>query len=185
MPSEQTKEGKSVDGQFSETPLDLAYKLSLPVKIVERMVENGLPRREDGAFDVALCREWRDSRLADEDFKGEKFKVTSVVDRFKANRADIYAIEQAESLRLQGVIRREKFTLKQIRELDTKKAMDLYDVLRKDQGDKFTQERVERGQSTENVAVIVAAIKDLKKKRKRVPLVLGQLERVIDEPRAG
>jgi len=161
--ADKKKEEKSVSEGAVDSVLDLAYRLSLPVKIVEKMAENGLPVREDGAFDVEECRKWRDARLANLDYKGEKFKVPSTVERFKAHRGDIYAIEQAESLRLQGIIRREKFTLKQIRELDSRKAMDLYDTLRKDQKDKFEQERLERGQSTENTLVIVAAIKEAKK----------------------
>lgn len=172
--SDPTKESKSVDGLVANTPLDLAYKLSLPIKVVQKMVENGLPVREDGAFDVVECREWRDARLAGVEEGGAKFRLPSTVERFKANRGDIYAIEQAESLRLQGVIRREKFTLKQIRDLDSKKAMELYDTLRKDQKDKFEQERLERGQSTENVAVIVAAIREAKKKRREVKQIRGE-----------
>ena len=168
MSSNITKEEISVKDMAVDSALDLAYRLSLPVKIVEKMVENGLPVREDGAFDVQACREWRDARLANLDFKGERFKVPSTVERFKANRGDIYAIEQAESLRLQGVIRREKFTLKQIRELGLKESMVLYDTLRKDQKDKFEQERLERGESTENVAVIVQAIRDAKKRKKEI-----------------
>ncbi len=177
-----TDESKAVDGQIANTPLELAYKLSLPIKIVQKMVENGLPVRADGAFDVAECRDWRDARLVGLEDGVEKFRVPSVVERFKAHRGDIYAIEQAESLRLQGVIRREKFTLKQIRELDTKKAMDLYDTLRKDQAEKFHQERVERGQSTENVAVIVQAIREAKKKRRETKLISrGQVEVIKGE----
>jgi hypothetical protein len=168
MGKRYTDESMASDGNMADTPLKLAYRLSLPVKLVQKMVENGLPVREDGAFDVDACKAWRDARLGDLEYKGEKFKVPSTVERFKAHRGDIYAIEQAESLRLQGVIRREKFTLAQIRELDTRKAMDLYDTLRKDQKDKFEQERLERGESTENVAVIVQAIREAKKKRREV-----------------
>ncbi len=182
MARAQTYEQEAIEGDLVDTALKLAYKLSLPVKIVQKMVENGLPVREDGAFDVVACREWRDARLGNLDFKGEKFKVPSTVERFKAHRGDIYAIEQAESLRLQGVIRREKFTLKEIRALDTKKSMELYDTLRKDQKDKFEQERLERGQSTENVAVIVQAIREAKKKRRETKLISrGGVEVVKEE----
>ncbi len=184
MPSKYTDESMATDGNMADTPLKLAYRLSLPVKIVEKMVENGLPVREDGAFDVDECKAWRDARLTNLEIKGEKFRVPSVVERFKAHRGDIYAIEQAESLRLQGVIRREKFTLKEIRALDTKKSMELYDTLRKDQKDKFEQERLERGQSTENVAVIVQAIREAKKKRRETKLISRGVVEVVREESA-
>ena len=45
-----------------------------------------------------------------------------------------------------------------------KDVMVLYKELRQDQKDKFEQERLEKGQSTRNVAVIVAAINELKEK---------------------
>jgi len=182
MAKSYTQESMAVDGNMADTPLKLAYRLSLPVKIVQKMVENGLPVREDGAFDVEACKEWRDARLTNLEIKGERFKVPSTVERFKAHRGDIYAIEQAESLRLQGIIRREKFTLDEIRKINTKAAMDLYDTLRKDQKDKFEQERLERGQSTENVAVIVQAIREAKKKRKETKLISrGQVEVIKEE----
>ena len=175
MGKHYTQESMASDGNMADTPLKLAYRLSLPVKVVEKMVENGLPVREDGAFDVDECKAWRDARLTNLEIKGEKFKVPSTVERFKAHRGDIYAIEQAESLRLQGVIRREKFSLAEIRDMSRTQAVALYDTLRKDQKDKFEQERLERGESTENVAVIVQAIREAKKKRREVKQIRGEI----------
>ena len=146
------------------TLYQVSHSLSLPLALVERMAKQGMPVREDGAYDIEIIKAWRDERLGGLPAKREK---SSDLDRFRASRADIYAIEQAEDLRLQGVIRREKFTIKDIKDMKLKDAMDLYDQLRRDQKDKFEQEKIERGQGVGNVSIIVQAIKEARKKKRQ------------------
>lgn len=84
------------------------------------------------------------------------------VDEFRANRAQVLAHEERVNIYLQNVVRN-KFTKDKIDEMKDRDAISLFDSLSKDGKAKFEMERLERGESTENVAVIVAEIKRLKR----------------------
>ena len=130
---------------------------------IKRWKLNGMPVEVGGLYDLTRIAAWR---VGKKSRQGIEFIHPVVnIEHFKANRANIYAREQAEAIKIQQLIRHYHFTKAQIRDLEKREAIALYDQLRRDQKDKFEQERLERGESTENVAVIVKAIKELKKKR--------------------
>ncbi len=91
-------------------------------------------------------------------------KAVSNPEEFELHRQEIYAADQMEALKLQRKIRRKKFKDKALSGMEDRDLISLYKELRMDQKDKFEQERLEKGQSTKNVALIVAAIRDIKMK---------------------
>jgi len=149
---------------LSDMPIDTGLTVKEEDnRLLAKMLAVKVPKNEIARrFDVNPRTIYRKAKLPEVQ-KMIRDKLVDV-EKFRANRAEIYSFEQMESLRLQGIIRKEKFTLKEIKGLNTKEAVDLYAELRKDQKDKHEQERLELDKSTENVAVIVMAIKDLKKR---------------------
>lgn len=91
-------------------------------------------------------------------------KALATPENFDLMRQEVYAADQMDVLRIQRKIRNKRFKDQKIDEMSDKDIIVLYKELRGDQRDKFEQERLEKGESTKNVAVIVAAIKDLKNK---------------------
>jgi len=138
--------------------------LGISQPAVSQLIRAGMPVVGENAYDLEQIQAWygdrKDKRVVISDVR----QIASV-DDFKARRADILAGEQTETIRLQQLLREDKLTRKKIRKLTISEAQAWYDTLRKDQAGKFTQERLERGESTENVAIIVSAIKDLKRRR--------------------
>src|SRR3990170_6339025 len=146
-----------------KTRREIATYFKVHVDTVKEWRRKGMPKEPNGLYELTRIAAWR---LVNRAHQGESYIYPIVkIDDFKRNRANIYAREQAEAIKIQQTIRHYHFTKEQIQTLEKKEAIILYDQLRRDQKDKFEQERLERGESTENVAVIVAAIKDLKKKR--------------------
>lgn len=131
---------------------ELAIRMAVPLAIVDKMVSNGLPQRADGSWDVDEALVFRDRLLTGITVNEGK---RSGLESFRLQRADIYADEIREDLKLQRAIRREKFNLKMIKEMDEKTAIQAFDALRKDLAEKATLEKLERGESTENIALIV------------------------------
>ncbi len=95
----------------------------------------------------------------------EKMKKDSpVISEYRAQRADVNAWNQVKRQEKQVEVL-ESITEEDIKSADLKTKMVMLNTLGLDKSREFEQERLERGESTENVAVIVAAIKDLKRRR--------------------
>ncbi len=86
-----------------------------------------------------------------------------LIDGYKAVRAQINALNQLKRQDLQDVIM-DSFNPVEVRGYDPKTKMLMLNTLGLDKGREYEMERVETGQSTENVAVIVMAIKEAKKR---------------------
>lgn len=86
-----------------------------------------------------------------------------IITNYRAIRAEVNAYNQLKRQEKQEQVL-DNITEGEIKGADLKTKMVMLDALGKDKEREFTQERLERGQSTENVAVIVAAIKDLKRR---------------------
>jgi len=145
------------------TEIELSQYLGVSKDLIPGMIKAGMPMLDDGSFDLEDIKKWRDGRLG---LPVPMEDYTKELDKFKVNRAEIYALEQKELIKLQQVIRRTHFNRDTIKDLSPGLAKDLYTELRLDQRTKFDQERLERGESTENVAVLVKAIKEEKKRGK-------------------
>jgi transposase len=86
-----------------------------------------------------------------------------IISTFRALRADINTHNQIQRQEKQAKIL-ESITDEEIEKADLKTKIIALNALGLDKGREYEQERLETGQSTENVAVIVAAIKDAKKR---------------------
>ena len=87
-----------------------------------------------------------------------------LIDSYKKNKINILMKAQLENLALQKAIR-DSITEEDLKKWTPDQKARWYQVLGTDHGIKFDKERLERGQSTENVSVIIEAIKDLKKRK--------------------
>ncbi|MCP4597013.1 hypothetical protein [Neptuniibacter sp.] len=98
-----------------------------------------------------------------------------VVDEYKSKKADLLAYTQARAMTAQQRIldhhvygeevQKDGEVVSKIALMDNNQAKAWFQAISVDYGIKFDKERLERGESTENVAVIVTAIRDLKKKK--------------------
>ena len=89
-----------------------------------------------------------------------------LIDWYQKNKLNVLMKAQLENLALQEAIR-DSITEDQLKKWTPDQKARWYQVLGTDHGIKFDKERLERGQSTENVSVIIEAIKVLKKKRQQ------------------
>jgi len=84
-----------------------------------------------------------------------------LVHHYRTNRAKILAKLQADELMLQAQIR-ESITPEEIKNMTPGQRVSWFNALTISHGTKYDKERIERGESTENVAVLVKQIKELK-----------------------
>jgi hypothetical protein len=147
----------------------------------------GLPVEDDGSYDIEKIREWRQGQRIkqrglqlpsgkeiDESLKAlEKAKAgfeklfsfsREMVGTFRGNRAEILAAAQAADLRLQDAIR-ETFTDDVVKTLSPGEKAKLFQVLGVDFGILYDKERLELGQSTENVSLLVKHIKEIQQRK--------------------
>ena len=154
---------------------------------VRSWVKKGMPREKDPSrgnrwfYDIKKIEEWRAVRLtgnqggseaiciSDEELKVVKSKVEKfkgAIDFYKINRADIFAGKQLGYQKLADYVlstmRREDIDDAKLTEkLAVLKVLDVGAAIY------YDKERLERGESTQNVSVLIGAIKELKSKRER------------------
>ena len=132
----------------------------------------GMPIEGDRTYDIEKIAKWAAGRkvgpslasVHDRELNYDNFR--DVVDYYKVNRADIFAAEQANDISIQKKIKEKKLTDADIDGLTVHEALNWFRALGLDFGIKYDKERLERGESTENVAVLVGAIKEWKKRKK-------------------
>jgi len=133
--------------------------------------KHGMPIEADGTYDIEKIAKWKAGRgvgvsldtVHDKALDYDKFR--DVVDHYKINRADVFAAEQAQNISIQRKLRDAKLSDDDIEGLSVGESMNWFRALGVDFGIKYDKERLERGESTENVAVIVGAIKEWKKRK--------------------
>ena len=99
-------------------------------------------------------------------------QFAETVDKYRENKADILSFAQSYNIAKQQEIARKHLTAEKIEAMKTGEAVNWFKTLGLDYGVKYDKERLERGESTENVSIIVTAIKELKRKkfaRKAIP----------------
>ena len=156
------------------------FKVSQPA--VSKWKMNGMPIEEDGTYNLTRITAWRALRVAREtesldkvegvdlevlaEVKKELGRFRGLGEIYKMERSEIFASAQAKILSLAedilDSIKRKDISKMHIRD----KIKGLKD-LTSSVSSLFQNERLERGESTENTMVIVAAIKDLKKKMRK------------------
>lgn len=154
------------------------FRVSQPA--VSKWKLNGMPIEEDGTYNLTRITAWRALRITREaesldkvegidpgvlaEVKKELGRFRGLVETYKLDRGDIFSGAQAKMLSLAEEI------------LDGIKSKDLGKMHIRDRikalkeivssvSSLYHEERLERGESTENVAVIIAAIRDLKKRQ--------------------
>lgn len=127
--------------------------------LVKSLVDAGLNYRRvsditgvSPAYIVKIVREFESNR--------------EFVEWYKRNRTAILQKAQMDNLALQEAIR-DSVTEEELRKWTPDQRARWYQVLGTDYGIKYDKERLERGESTENVSIIVGAIMELKRKRQR------------------
>ena len=87
-----------------------------------------------------------------------------LIDWYQKNKLNVLMKAQFENLALQEALRN-SITEDDLNKWTPDQKARWYQVLGTDYGIKFDKERLERGQSTENVSVIIEMIKDLKRRK--------------------
>jgi len=155
------------------------FKVSQPA--VSKWKVKGMPVEDDGSYNLTRIAAWRALTVAREaeslekvegvdsevlaEVKRELVRFRSLGEIYKLERADVFASAQAKLLSLAEEI------LDGIKSKDLKK-MHVRDKIKalKDivssVGSLYQSERLEKGESTENVAVLIQAIKESRKRMK-------------------
>ena len=140
---------------------------------IQQWKKLGMPVEGDGTYDIERIAKWRSTcglspgvnRDVAHDRALNYEGMREVTDHYKINRADIFAAEQASNISIQKKLKEKKLTDAHIDGLSVNEALNWFRALGVDFGIKYDKERLERGESTENVAVIVGAIKEWKKRK--------------------
>jgi len=126
--------------------------------VIKSMVDSGMSYREIQKVipDVSMGAI---SKIAKQ-FEGDR----ELVEYFKKNRADVLANLQRLKVEKQHLIL-ESMTEKELKGLKATEKFKGLVALDTGMGIDFDKERLERGQSTENVHLLIEAIEDLKRRR--------------------
>lgn len=162
---------------------DLARVLGVCKNTVESWVKKGMPRRKAlkgnrYIYDVQKIQEWRAIRLTGnrgakplslsdkelESMKANVEKQRAAIDFYKVNRADIFANKQINYQKKADYIL-EQMSDDEIKNAKLTEKLAALKVLDTGAAIFYDKERLERGESTQNVSVLVGAIKELKRKR--------------------
>ena len=165
-------------GKFLKTSKEVGDLLGLSDSRVRQLLSKGLPRRADGKYDPEKVIAWNTLRL--EKHKAPKPKdmekksleerqitvadVREIANKFVNSRAEILVRSQA---RLNQLAERivSSISDEDILNMKPTEKASLLKVAGTMQAIMYDKERLERGQSTENVSVLVSAIKRIKQKR--------------------
>jgi hypothetical protein len=157
------------------------FRVSQPA--VSKWKKAGMPIESNGSFNLRKITVWRSLRVAQQvegllpatiegangeltELKQELGRFRELVETYTGNRADIFAGAQAKLLSLAEQTAA-TITHKQLLGMNVKdKIKSLKDIVSCVTG-LFTNERLERGESTENVAAIVRVIHEIKAKARR------------------
>ena len=156
------------------------FKVSQPA--VSKWKQSGMPVREDRTYDLREITLWRATRAADkadnllpataEGLNGELTEIRGKLGRFrelaesyKMDRANVFAGAEAKLLSVAEQLL-DGINPKQLAKMNVKDRIKAVKDIVSSVSGLFEKERLERGESTENVAVIVQAIKDAKKRKR-------------------
>lgn len=96
--------------------------------------------------------------------KKELGRFRGLVESYKMDRADVFAGAQAKMLSLAEEIL-DGIKSKDLRKMHIRDRIKALKEIVSSVTSLYTEERLEKGESTQNVAVIIAAIKDLKRRQ--------------------
>ena len=176
------------DSVIVDTLKDVSRLCKVHPATLRGWVKKGMPRekstkpRTQFEYDIKKIEEWRAVRLSGnqggtepvclsdkelEAVKSNVAKFKSAIDFYKINRADIFAGKQISYQKLAdqvlATIQPEDIEAAKLTEkLAVLKVLDVGAAIY------YDKERLERGESTQNVSVLIGAIKELKTKREEL-----------------
>jgi hypothetical protein len=123
--------------------------------VVKSLVDSGMPyRKVQEVTGVSLGWITKISK----EFEASR----ELIAWYKKNKADVLLRAQAENISLQNTIR-DTMTEEDVKALTPDQRQRWFSALGVDYGIKFDKERLESGNSTENVSVIITAIQEWKR----------------------
>jgi hypothetical protein len=153
-----------------------------PTAVFKWKKKPGFPIEQDGTYDLNKIALWRAERTVTEavdllpataegedpkeleDIREGLGRFRSMVESYKIERADVFAGTEAKLLSLAERLLK-GISDNKIKKMNIKdRVKALKDIISSVTG-LYTSERLEKGESTENVAVIISAIKDLKRRK--------------------
>lgn len=174
-----------------KTLKDVAKACDAHDKTVRGWVKKGMPRkqirttgRDKYRYDIKKIEEWRATRLSgnqgaevismsDKELEAIKHNIAKfkgAIDFYKINRADIFAGKQISYQKLADQILA-TIDIEEIKNEKIGNKLAALKVLDTGAAIFYDKERLERGESTQNVSVLVGAIKDLKRREKSEPAI--------------
>jgi hypothetical protein len=154
------------------------FRVSQPA--VSKWKLNGMPLEEDGTYNLTRITAWRALRITREaesldkvegidpgilaEVKKELGRFRGLVETYKLDRGDIFSGAQAKMLSLAEEIL-DGIKSKDLEKMHIRDRIKALKEIVSSVSSLYHEERLERGESTENVAVIIAAIRDLKKRQ--------------------
>jgi hypothetical protein len=150
-PAYRDKGGKFVKGHKNRLCISDEKKV-----IVKSLVDAGMPYRDIAAAVGDVSRAYI-TRIVDE-FQSNK----PMIDWYKKNKSDILLRMQFEDIGLQQAIK-STLSLEDMQQWTPSQKKEWFSALAIDFGIKYDKERLESGQSTENVGLVVKAIHEWKR----------------------
>ncbi len=148
----EKKRGRSKDGRvYPKLPIPEEKKI-----VVKSLVDAGMDYRDIVNTVGGISRGYI-TRIVRE-FEEDK----PMIDWYKRNKSDLLLKMQLEDINLQQVIK-STLSLEDIQTWTPSQKKDWFQTLAIDFGIKFDKERLESGQSTENVGMVVKAIHEWKR----------------------
>jgi len=167
--------------EILKTQKELAERLGISQPRVSQLIKKGLPKNSDGAFNLGEVKAWTINRAServeallpvnikngDPSLIKEKIeelnRFKKIREKFEGDRVGVYVGIQGKMAAVVEALL-DSADLKEIELIPLEKRLRLAKDLVAAMEDLDTQERLERGESTENVAVLVAAAKDLRRR---------------------
>lgn len=152
------------------------YKVSQPA--VSKWKKNGLPVEEDGSYNLTRIAAWRALRVAHEaaslekvegidsevlaEVKKELGRFRALAETYKMNRSDVFASAQAKMLALGEEIL-DSIKSKDLKKMHVRDKIKALKDITASVTSLYSSERIERGESRENISIIVQQIHEIKK----------------------
>ena len=145
---------------------------------VRQLHSKGLPRRIDGKYDAEKVIAWNEWRLANhrppthEEMEPKSLEERAIVvadkrelaEKYRLNRAEVFVGAQRDRMELAERILA-TMTDAEVQKMKPSEKSTMLKALDVGTAVLYDKERLEKGESTENVAVMIDAIKRIKRKR--------------------
>lgn len=172
---------------------ELAKIFNVSQPRISQWKKAGMPVESDGTYSIKKVTGWRLSRVSEKvetllpatiengnlqavnEIVNELGRFRQLVDDFKKDRGDIFCGVEAKLISVTEDIL-DSVTREEILAMPLKEKLRLVKDIVSSVTGLYGQERLERGESSENISVIISAIKDAKKRMNLNPFENGKNE---------